>query len=99
MPHPTEPGALFPRPRSGGLPHSPDDTPGTPKHQGLPGRRNRQALTWEPANIRTTSAEKAEMTARGSVTVPMSALALTACATAQLHTEAQLNEVAVTCGL
>jgi hypothetical protein len=26
-------------------------------------------------------------------------LALTACATAQLHTEAQLNEVALTCGL
>jgi len=26
-------------------------------------------------------------------------LVLTACATAQLHTEAQLNEVAVTCGL
>jgi hypothetical protein len=26
-------------------------------------------------------------------------LALTACATAQLHTEAQLNEVAIACGL
>ena len=26
-------------------------------------------------------------------------LALTACATAQLHTQAQLNEVAVSCGL
>ena len=29
----------------------------------------------------------------------LSALALTACATAQMHTEAQLNEIATSCGL
>ena len=29
----------------------------------------------------------------------LSALALTACATAQMHTEAQLNDVALSCGL
>ena len=34
---------------------------------------------------------------RAASLLPM--LALSACATAQLHTEAQLNEVAVSCGL
>ncbi len=35
----------------------------------------------------------------GRVAIVSSALALTACATAQMHTEEQLNEVALMCGL
>jgi len=39
------------------------------------------------------------VTSRIARAVPYLALTLTACATAQLHTEAQLNEVALGCGL
>ena len=39
------------------------------------------------------------MLRRTYIAVSAGALALTACATAQMHTEAQLNEIATGCGL